>query len=66
MPWIVRLAALAMAAQIQCDRPIALALEGPIPAEPSPVLLAVGGEAVDQHDRAGPAVGRSDVVEGEG
>ena len=59
---VVRLVAFAMAAQIERDAAIALALEGAVPAQPFPLLGAIGSEAVQQHDR--PAVPRSDIVKG--
>src|SRR6185437_9499506 len=63
---IVRLVALAVAARIVRDDAVALALEGPVPAEPAPVLGAAGGEAVHHQHGAGRAGLGRDVVIGEG
>ena len=48
---VVRLGALAVAAAVQREAAQALAGDGVVPAHALPVLVAVGGEAVHQHDR---------------
>ena len=52
---VVRLVALAVAAQVERHDAVALALERAVPAQPAPVLRPAGGEAV--HQEHGP-VGR--------
>ena len=62
---IVRLGALAMPAGVEGDGAHALPLERAIPAQPLPVLGAVGGEAVDKDHR--PALtGAGNIVIGKG
>ena len=61
---IVRLGALAMAAAVQGEAAQALACDGVVPAHALPVLIAVGREAMHQHDRLA-AVGGTEFVVGE-
>src|SRR6185437_1528043 len=61
---LVRLGAFAMAAAIECDHPHPASLEGAVPAEAAPVLVAIGSKAVDENDR--PALPRcAHIIEGD-
>jgi hypothetical protein len=62
---VAGLVALAVAAQVERHRPVPLALESGQPAESPPVLVPVGGEAVDKDNGPHQRPCRDDVVIGE-